>query len=243
MARSSTIHRKLYIHPAHGTVGVAGNGFGMKPYGWRETWPPYPESAEPKRMVLVFRRLDANAQDRVALFEQALLGRCDARCVRVEFELIRAAGFPMATFSEADCVVWFGRGLQIARHWSDFGGLSQFSCQRKWNCPLNCEEIPFSDDSSADVQILASFPGHPVLDGVGSFIARQGLCRSAVIPEGATCLLTGQSAGESFPVAWACYGRRGRVFGTLLGSADDFRRPDFVRLVQNALDWIGGFRQ
>jgi type 1 glutamine amidotransferase len=52
-------------------------------------------------------------------------------------------------------------------------------------------------------------------------------------------LLVGKSDGNEWPVAWVWGGRRGRVFFTSLGSADDFRKPDFVRLVVNAIEWIG----
>jgi hypothetical protein len=238
------MHRRLYIHPAHRTVGVSGSRLEMKPYCWHETWPSYSTPAKSMQVAIVFHRQDDDARERMAFFEQAILGQCDAQIDRVAFEALEARPLP-STLAKADAVVWLGRGLQIARHWSDFDAES-----------LAKKELP--QLSCSDIEIRASFPGHPVLDGVRSFTAQRSFRRSAGdcphfrvnengtvpfgaaagIPEGATCLMTAQSAGESLPAAWTRYGRRGRVFGTLLGSAEDFRQPDFVRLIMNAIEWV-----
>jgi hypothetical protein len=224
MARSSTMHRRLYIHPAHRTVGVPGGSFEMKPYCWRETWSSSSMSAEPMRVALVFHRQDHDARKRLAFTEQVLLGQCDARFDRVAFEALEARPLPN-TLIEADAVVWLGQGLQIARHWVDFEENDRVK-----------EDLP--QCSSSEIEIRASFPGHPVLEGVRSFSTKCGFCLSLDIPEEATCLMTAQLNGECMPAAWTRYGRRGRVFSTLLGSAEDFRRPDFVRLMLNAIEWV-----
>jgi type 1 glutamine amidotransferase len=38
-------------------------------------------------------------------------------------------------------------------------------------------------------------------------------------------------------LAWAWRPRGGRVFSSLLGYRDDFRQPDFLHLLANAVRW------
>jgi type 1 glutamine amidotransferase len=53
-----------------------------------------------------------------------------------------------------------------------------------------------------------------------------------------TPLLFGRIAGqESEPVAWTNQYRGGRIFYTSLGHPEDFKNPEFRKLLVNAVFW------
>ena len=68
------------------------------------------------RVALAACRLDADACAALALFEQAIAGRRDMQCRRVEFD---AADAGSESLADVDCVVLFRQGLHIARRWAD----------------------------------------------------------------------------------------------------------------------------
>lgn len=83
---------------------------------------------------------------------------------------------------------------------------------------------------------------HPVLEGVpeGSFPTGSGLYINTPLRAGTTPLLIGRSRGTERPepVAWVHRtAAGGRVVYTSLGHVDDFRRPEFRRLLGNAVRW------
>jgi len=83
---------------------------------------------------------------------------------------------------------------------------------------------------------------HPILEGVpeGRFPTGSGLYINTPLRAGTTLLLTGRSRGTARPepVAWVHRSAAGgRVVYTSLGHVDDFRRPEFRRLLANAVRW------
>ncbi len=91
----------------------------------------------------------------------------------------------------------------------------------------------------------ALIPGveHPVLDGIGTdpFPTGSGLYVNTPLRDGATALLTGRARGidRPEPVAWVHRSPGGgRVFYTSLGHVRDFDRPEFRRLLANAVHWV-----
>jgi hypothetical protein len=244
MAPTTSAHRKLFIHPAHRTVGVSGGYPVLKPYCWQESgasYSIYGMSDEPKNVAIVLCRQDAETRKRLELLEKIFCERQAARCERVEFKVLKA-GASRYELDESDAIVCIGQGIQIAQHRLDIDVESLVKGSDGRGLSIFTGKQYEASSSTAEVEILAAFCGHPVLDGVGSFITRLDRFPSAdilaEIPDDATRLLTGRSAGEHFPVAWTRYGCRGRIFDTLLGTAEDFGRSDFVRLTLNALNWV-----
>lgn len=83
---------------------------------------------------------------------------------------------------------------------------------------------------------------HPVLEGIpaASFPTGAGLYINTPLRAGAIPLLLGRSQGTARPepVAWVYRSPGGgRVAYTSLGHVNDFKRPEFRRLLANAVNW------
>jgi hypothetical protein len=87
------------------------------------------------------------------------------------------------------------------------------------------------------VEIESAARWHPVLEGVEPFVSRLDAPEGDGVPEDAMLLLVGGSSGTVQPVAWLR--RSGRAFHTRLGSVVDFQQPNFIRLLGNAVAWVG----
>ena len=59
----------------------------------------------------------------------------------------------------------------------------------------------------------------------------------ALLDKKAVILLTGKSEDKVEPVAWTRYAGGSRVFYTSLGYSEDFEKPQFHRLLVNAIYW------
>jgi hypothetical protein len=80
---------------------------------------------------------------------------------------------------------------------------------------------------------------HPVLQGVEAMFAEgEFYCGPRLSPD-TTTVLVARVGRRTQPVAWIRRHEGGRVFCTTLGVNDDFREPDFLRLVSNAIHWTG----
>lgn len=85
--------------------------------------------------------------------------------------------------------------------------------------------------------------GHPVLDNVSpvSLVGNGSLYKVSPLAKTAQPLLVGSIPGQSAePVAWTHSYGNSRVFYTSLGHPDDFRDPEFRRLLTNAVFWALG---
>jgi len=96
-----------------------------------------------------------------------------------------------------------------------------------------------SNDAGADVAIVPAAAGHVILSGIKPtrWHSKGSLYHCAPIDPRATLLLTGSAQGKTEPAAWTRSYRGGRVFYTSLGHPDDFQRPQFRRLLTNAIHW------
>jgi putative membrane-bound dehydrogenase-like protein len=80
---------------------------------------------------------------------------------------------------------------------------------------------------------------HPILEGVTTpFTASGSLYRTAPLAETALPLLAGKAGSLPVePVAWVNRKAKSRIFYTSLGHPGDFDRPEFRRLLKNAVFW------
>ena len=174
-------------------------------------------------MALVAHQPDADACTTMALFEQALDGRSDLHCGRVEIDALDAGSSGLAN---ADCVVVFGRELQVLSAWTDLAAAARTASG--WRT---------GHGRPVRIEIEPAAQWHPVLAGVGPFISHLDALESAGLPDDAVLLLSGQGTGAVEPVAWLRR-RYGLAFHTRLGSVADFRQPAFVHLLLNAAAWV-----
>ena len=98
----------------------------------------------------------------------------------------------------------------------------------------------YGSGAVARVEIAGEAGGHPVLKGVEPFESRGSLYRNTPIADDAELLLTGRTPEHFEPVAWTRRHRGGRIFYTSLGHQKDFWELDFLRLIDNAVNWVGG---
>jgi type 1 glutamine amidotransferase len=80
---------------------------------------------------------------------------------------------------------------------------------------------------------------HPILAGVHTpFISISSLYQVSPLTKSTSTLLVGTIPDkESEPVAWTNRYKKSRVFYTSLGHVDDFKNPQFRRLLINAVFW------
>jgi len=105
-----------------------------------------------------------------------------------------------------------------------------------------------SADLATSVRPVAAAAGHPLLAGIGTnpFPARGGLYLTAPLATGTCELLRGKADGDrrEEPVAWTFVrGDGGLSFYVAMGHRDDFERPEFTRLLSNAVHWLAAGRR
>ena len=116
MADSSIVRRKLFMHPAHRTVGVVGAGIATGPYCRIANFSTDVAAVAPTHVALAACKLDADACAALALFQQATQQWCDIQCRQVDLDAVDVG---LESLTDADCVVAFGQWIQVARHWLD----------------------------------------------------------------------------------------------------------------------------
>jgi type 1 glutamine amidotransferase len=83
---------------------------------------------------------------------------------------------------------------------------------------------------------------HPLARGLGevNFHTPCWIYRVSPLEKDATVLLEGRWADDvpAQPVAWSRIREGGRMFYTSLGHADDFKRPEFTRMLKNAVHCV-----
>ncbi len=87
------------------------------------------------------------------------------------------------------------------------------------------------------VAIADSAKDHPILAGVKPFASAGSLYKNPDLAADVTVLLTGSNPEHTEPIAWTRLPKDGRVFYTSLGHQEDFRDPNFQRLLVNAIYW------
>jgi type 1 glutamine amidotransferase len=98
----------------------------------------------------------------------------------------------------------------------------------------------------AVVSLVPGAESHPILKdiSIANLQGNGGLYKVSPLNSACTPLLLGTLPGHpAEPVAWtyAQGARKGRVFYTSMGHADDFKIPDFRRFLLNAVQWaLGG---
>jgi hypothetical protein len=223
MAHAPAVRRRLFMHPAHQTVGISGDGMSRRPYCRVADFSTGGWAVRPTIVALAAYGQDADADAAIRSFEQAIRGRSDLRCRRVGLDT-RPRQLP--SLADSDCVVVFGRGLHVARCWTDLDDALMADGPRDGR------------GGPMEVEVAMALAWHPILEGVEPFVSRRGGYSGVRLPTDATVLLYGKTGGTVLPLAWLDH-LGSRVFHSILGSPEDFRQPGFIRLVLNAIAWLG----
>ena len=220
MNRVSIANRTLLMHAAHKSVGVSGAAF--YPY-----CPPKGPAAGTIRALLTAFPMEPDASDALDAFERIAGRQPELKPVGIDFDAV--AKFCDGSM-DADCLVMFARGVCV------FGRGTRFDADLA--AIMAEEKKPIR---AGRIKVTATAPWHPVLDRVCEFDVPKPVCHLDSPSDSALCLLTGRIDGETggqFPLAWA-EESPSRRFCTSLGTAADLRRPDFVQLLLNAIEWAG----
>ena len=92
----------------------------------------------------------------------------------------------------------------------------------------------------ARVRFEPGSEGHPLVEGVTEFSSAGSLYRNRPIATDASLLMSAGTDEHEEPVTWTRTHAGGRVFYTSLGHQEDFKEPNFLRLLANAVLWCGG---
>lgn len=86
------------------------------------------------------------------------------------------------------------------------------------------------------IKVENAAPGHPVLKGVEPFTSKK-LYKAGELAEDTVVLQTGDIGKNRHPVTIVHSYKGGRTFFTSLGVPDDFKDPNFRRMLVNAVFW------
>jgi hypothetical protein len=227
MVFSSSSQRRLFMHPAHRTVGVSGGG-AFRPYccgkggAAADRYEVDAWATAPLRVVLAACASDLDGLAAMSLFERAIAADAEVQCHRTTFVNV---GSELA--ADADCIAVFRQGVHVAR----------------WRADLSVVRLVGDSNSAADGwlagEIKPAVQWHPVLEGVRPFVAWHRALTDAHLSVGATVLMTGVAGGELRPAAWVESGPTGAEFHAVLGCREDLANPELVRLMVNAVKWVG----
>ncbi len=82
------------------------------------------------------------------------------------------------------------------------------------------------------------FRPHPIWAGGETFTTRCDLYRYGPVAGDVTVILEGETRQGTTPVAWTRVHRGARLFHLALGYAYDVEKPEFRRIVANAVRWV-----
>lgn len=217
--------------------------------------PPAPAAKAKLRVVLVSGSFEYKSDESLTAFAKHLEATYPVQCVTVKAKAEKDATLPgLEALAKADVAVFFTRRLQIKG--ADLERVQQYVADGKpivgvrtashgfqnW---LLMDGDVFGGDYKghfgagvvADVTPVKAARNHPILKGVAAFKSNGSLYKNPAVAEDVTVLLRGAIPKQDEPVAWLRERGNQRVFYTSLGHPDDFRDPNFVRLLVNALGW------
>lgn len=96
-----------------------------------------------------------------------------------------------------------------------------------------------ANELGCDVAIVEEKAGHPILKGVAPthWHSTGSLYYTSPVKDGAEILITGSIPGRTEPLLWTRTHNGGRVVYLGLGHPDDFKDPQFRKLLTNTVFW------
>ncbi|HYH68121.1 MAG TPA: PVC-type heme-binding CxxCH protein [Urbifossiella sp.] len=221
----------------------------------RKVEPAAPAGRAKLRVVLVSGSLEYKSDESLAAFAKHLEATYPVACVTVKAKAEKDTTLPgLEALDKADVAVFFTRRLKLEG--ADLERVQKYVASGKpvvgvrtashgfqnW---LQMDADVFGGDYKghfgagvvADITPEKAARNHAILKGVAAFKSNGSLYKNAAVAQDVTVLLRGAIPKQDEPVAWLRERGNQRVFYTSLGHPDDFRDPNFVRLLVNALAW------
>ena len=255
MCDSYGSRRKFFLHPAHKAIGVSAGLTALRAFEPADG-PAATEGAErPVRVCLVSGSLSCNSGRLLAEFGRQIQRHYNVECSRAFGEA--SDDLPgLENLDGCDCMLLLvrrmtvgGEQLRRIQEYCRGGGAVvgvRTASHAFANWPAMDRELFGGDyrgqynNRRTGVQVVEAAKGHPAIAGVEPFVSHGGLYKNPAIAEDTTLLLSGTADGHTQPAAWTRLHHGGRVFYTSLGHTDDFREPNFVRLLLGAISWTCG---
>lgn len=219
--------------------------------------PPRPPAARRLKIALVSGSFEYKSDETLAALKKHLEARYPVDCVLIAAKAEKDPTFPgLEQILDCDLVVFFTRRLQIegeslevvkkyvASKKPIVGIRTASHGFQKW---LEMDREVFGGDyrghygrPETRVTVREKHKDHPVLAGVSAFRSAGTLYKNPGLAPDVTVLLDGHWEEQTEPVAWVREKDGRRVFYTSLGHPDDFRDPNFLRLLVNGVAWAAG---
>jgi type 1 glutamine amidotransferase len=245
--------RSFFLHSAHRTIGVSAGLAALESALRAGASPPPAAIHRPLEICLVSGSFEYHSDQSLTLFEEHLQKNFPVRCTRA-FAPSEDRLPGLENLDHADCMLLFtrrltiqGESLERVKRFCQRGGaiLGLRTASHAFQNWLALDKEVLGGDYQGHygnqvlprIEVVASQKDHPVLAGVGPFMAGGSLYRNPAPAKDVTVLLTGMIPGHTEPVAWTRLHRGGRVFYTSLGHPDDFHQASFLKLLVNALFW------
>ncbi len=213
------------------------------------------QAVEPKKLIkvcLISGSLEYDSDTSLAAFQQYLESHYPIRCTRAFLKT--DTDLPgLENLETCDVAIFFTRRLKISGEQLD--RVKKYCASGKPIVAIRTASHGFQNWLEMDKEVLGGNYGNhygpgttkvtavpgaaadPILHGVGSFETVGSLYRNTGLAADDHILLNGAIPGHIEPVAWTRIHNGGRVFYTSLGHQNDFKNPQFLTLLVNALYW------
>jgi putative heme-binding domain-containing protein len=224
------------------------------PSGRRQPAVPPTKDTTPKlKVLLISGSLEYKSDDSLAAFQKHLEANYAVECLRA-FRKTDEDVPGLEQLDHCDVAVFFtrrlkidGKQLEMVKKYATSGkpivairtashGFQNWLAMDKEVLGGDYQNH-YGHDQKTSLKLTEAGEKHPVLSGVKPFPATGGLYKNPNVAKDVTVLMMGSIPDHTEPVTWVREYKGGRVFYTSLGHPDDFKDPNFVRMLTNAVFW------
>jgi putative membrane-bound dehydrogenase-like protein len=220
-------------------------------FGYLRSDPP--KSAAPLKVVLVSGSLEYESDASLAAFQEILEKTYDVQCSRA-FRKTDEDLPGLEALETADVMILFTRRLKPSAE--QMAHVKKYLAAGKPVVGVRTASHAFQTYLELDKEVFGgSYSNHfgkgpvckvaftekgakhPILAGVQPFESQASLYKNPKNAEDVDVLLIGTAADKTEPLAWT---RGKNVFYTSLGDQGDFKNPEFLKMLTQAVFWAAG---
>jgi hypothetical protein len=234
MSDHDLYRRKFILHSAHETIGVSATQSALQACEMAEDLSRFEQPAGPLHVCLATDTSPDGLNEPWSVLQEYLEEHCQVICSRVFYEA-ESDCFDLDFLELFDCVVLrMGSRERAVQFMSNF-----MRSGRRAGMVMLLPQEDSPGRKPMRVAIARQVGSHSLLAGFEPFDSWGDRLASNDCVPAATVLLTGSNDSGSFPVAWVQSAPRRRILYTSLGCGEDFRQPGFLRLLANAVLFVG----